>query len=70
MVAIARDLRRLIAQQEEGRWNHEPISGTELYGKRVGIVGYGATGRYLATDLQGARDGGVGDEAEAHADRE
>jgi phosphoglycerate dehydrogenase-like enzyme len=49
MVAIARDLRRLISQQEERRWNHEPISGTELYGKRVGIVGYGATGRYLAT---------------------
>jgi glyoxylate/hydroxypyruvate reductase len=49
MVAIARDLRRLIAQQEERSWQHEPISGSELYEKRVGIVGYGATGRYLAT---------------------
>jgi phosphoglycerate dehydrogenase-like enzyme len=49
MVAIARDLRRLMAQQGERRWHHEPISGSELYGKRVGIVGYGATGRYLAT---------------------
>jgi phosphoglycerate dehydrogenase-like enzyme len=49
MVAIARDLRRLIAQQEERRWNHEPVSGTELYGKRVGIVGYGLTGRYIAS---------------------
>jgi phosphoglycerate dehydrogenase-like enzyme len=48
MVAIARDLRRLIAQQDERRWQHEPISGSELYGKRVGIVGYGATGRYVA----------------------
>jgi phosphoglycerate dehydrogenase-like enzyme len=48
MVAIARDLRRLIAQQDAGRWQHEAISGSELYGKRVGIVGYGATGRYLA----------------------
>jgi phosphoglycerate dehydrogenase-like enzyme len=49
MVAISRDFRRLIAQQDEGRWNHEPVAGSELYGKRVGIVGYGATGRYLAT---------------------
>ncbi len=49
MVAIARDLRRLIAQQDGRSWNHEPISGSELYGKRVGIVGYGATGRSLAT---------------------
>ena len=48
MVAIARDLRRLIAQQEERCWNHEEISGRELYGKRVGIVGYGLTGRYVA----------------------
>ena len=49
MVAVARDLRRLIAQQEERRWNHEPVSGSELCGKRLGIVGYGSTGRYLAT---------------------
>jgi phosphoglycerate dehydrogenase-like enzyme len=49
MVSIARDFRRLFAQQDERRWNHEPVSGTELYGKRLGIVGYGATGRYLAT---------------------
>lgn len=48
MVAIARDLRRLIAQQDEGRWRHEEVSGRELYGKRVGIVGFGATGRYVA----------------------
>ncbi len=49
MVSIARDLPRLIEQQKQRRWNHEAVSGTELYGKRVGIVGYGATGRYLAT---------------------
>ena len=48
MVSIARDLPRLIEQQKQRRWNHEAVSGTELYGKRVGIVGYGATGRYLA----------------------
>ena len=48
MVAIARQLRRLIAQQESHEWRHEEVSGTELYGKRVGIVGYGLTGRYLA----------------------
>jgi phosphoglycerate dehydrogenase-like enzyme len=48
MVAIARDFRRLFSLQDERRWGHEPVSGTELYGKRVGIVGYGETGRYLA----------------------
>jgi phosphoglycerate dehydrogenase-like enzyme len=48
MVAIARDFRRLFAQQDERRWDHEPVSGKELYGRRVGIVGYGETGRYLA----------------------
>jgi phosphoglycerate dehydrogenase-like enzyme len=49
MVAMARDLRRLIAQQDARIWKHEPVSGSELAGKQVGIVGYGATGRYLAT---------------------
>lgn len=49
MVAIARDFRRLFAQQDERRWNYEAISGAELCGKRLGIVGYGSTGRYLAT---------------------
>jgi phosphoglycerate dehydrogenase-like enzyme len=48
MVAIARDLRRLVAQQDAHEWRHEEVSGAELYGKRVGIVGYGLTGRYLA----------------------
>lgn len=48
MVAVARDLRRLLRQQDDRCWNHEPVSGSELYGKRVGIVGYGLTGRYLA----------------------
>jgi phosphoglycerate dehydrogenase-like enzyme len=48
MVSVAREFRRLSAQQDERRWNHEAVSGTELYGKRVGIVGFGATGRYIA----------------------
>jgi phosphoglycerate dehydrogenase-like enzyme len=48
MVAIARDFRLLFSLQDQRRWDHEPVSGRELYGKRVGIVGYGETGRHLA----------------------
>lgn len=48
MVCVARDLRRLLRQQDARTWLHEPVSGGELYGKRLGIVGYGLTGRYLA----------------------
>jgi phosphoglycerate dehydrogenase-like enzyme len=48
LVSIARELPRLLAAQAECRWRHERVSGSELRGKRLGIVGYGQTGRYLA----------------------
>jgi len=53
LVSIAREFPRLHAAQREGRWRHERISGSELYGKRLGIVGYGQTGRYVARVCKG-----------------
>ena len=49
MVAIVRDFKQLFADQEARRWAHSPVAGRELRGTRLGIVGYGATGRALAT---------------------
>jgi phosphoglycerate dehydrogenase-like enzyme len=49
MVAIARDFKQLFADQEARRWAHAMVAGRELRGTRLGIVGYGATGRALAT---------------------
>jgi phosphoglycerate dehydrogenase-like enzyme len=45
---IAHEFPRLLAAQRERRWDHQRVSGSELRGKRLGIVGYGLTGRYLA----------------------
>lgn len=46
--AAIQDMRR------EGKWNFDVIrQGRELRGARVGIVGYGATGRYVARACTG-----------------
>ena len=43
---FAKDLRRMIANQEAGRW--EPFDIVEIAGQTVGIVGYGDIGRAVA----------------------
>jgi phosphoglycerate dehydrogenase-like enzyme len=49
MVLLARDLRGLLDAQRERRWiGRVAPRGTSLYGRQVGIVGYGAVGRHLA----------------------
>ena len=44
---FAKDLRRMIRNQEAGRWEQFDI--TEIAGQTVGIVGYGDIGRAVAT---------------------
>ena len=46
MLFFAKGLRRLVKQQEEGVWEQFDIE--ELYGKTLGIVGYGEIGRAAA----------------------
>jgi phosphoglycerate dehydrogenase-like enzyme len=43
---FAKDFRRLIRSQQAGAW--QPFEMDEAYGKAMGIVGYGATGRACA----------------------
>jgi len=44
---FAKDFRRMIRQQAEGRW--EPFDVAEISGQTLGIVGYGDIGRAVAT---------------------
>lgn len=47
MLFFAKDLRRLVKQQGEGRW--EQFDVEELHGRVLGIVGYGEIGRAAAS---------------------
>jgi phosphoglycerate dehydrogenase-like enzyme len=46
MLFFAKDLRRMVRNQEAGRW--EPFDIEEIHGRTMGIVGYGEIGRAAA----------------------
>jgi phosphoglycerate dehydrogenase-like enzyme len=47
MLYFAKDFRRMVRNQEAGRW--EPFDIVEIAGQTVGILGYGDIGRAVAT---------------------
>ena len=47
---FAKDLRRMVRNQEAGRW--EPFDIVEIAGQTVGILGYGDIGRAVATRVR------------------
>lgn len=51
MLALLRKLAGAAAHVLEGGWNRDRFRGSELFGKTVGIVGYGRLGRLVARYL-------------------
>jgi phosphoglycerate dehydrogenase-like enzyme len=48
---FAKDFRRMVTSQEAGRW--DPFDVEEIYGRTLGIVGYGDIGRAVAERARG-----------------
>lgn len=52
MLALLRDVPAAFRHVRYGGWNRDLFKGHELYGKSVGVVGYGRLGRIVARYLQ------------------
>lgn len=52
MLALLRNIPQATASMKENRWEKKKFVGTELYGKTVGIVGFGKIGRLVAERLR------------------
>src|SRR5262249_25637511 len=48
LLSLMRHVPAAAADVEAGHWRRDRFQGTELYGKTVGIVGYGRLGRIVA----------------------
>jgi D-3-phosphoglycerate dehydrogenase len=52
MLSLLRHIPAALAHVQEGSWNREQFKGRELYGKTVGVVGYGRLGRIVGKYLR------------------
>jgi D-3-phosphoglycerate dehydrogenase len=52
LLALLRQLPGAVANTQDGHWNRDAFQGRELYGKTVGVVGYGRLGQIVARYLQ------------------
>ncbi len=53
MLAVARNVPRANASLAEGRWDRGKLSGTELYEKTLGVLGFGRIGQLVAARARG-----------------
>ncbi|XP_066602822.1 LOW QUALITY PROTEIN: D-3-phosphoglycerate dehydrogenase-like [Prorops nasuta] len=50
--SLARNVAQAVQSLKEGRWDRKLYSGFELYGKTLGILGFGRIGREVAARMQ------------------
>ncbi|MEM9987667.1 MAG: NAD(P)-dependent oxidoreductase, partial [Bacteroidota bacterium] len=55
LLALRHHLHRADRQVRNFEWRREPNRGTELAGRKVGLIGYGHTGKAVARRLSGFR---------------
>ena len=48
MLSLARNIAPADASMKTGKWDRKSFAGTELFGKRLGVVGFGRIGREVA----------------------
>lgn len=53
MMALARNIPQANASMHQGKWERSKFSGVELYGKTIGIIGFGRIGQLVAERAQG-----------------
>lgn len=52
IIALSRNIPAAVASLKEGRWDRKKYLGTEVHGKKLGIVGLGKIGSNVATRMK------------------
>ena len=53
LLALARNIPQAHAALREGRWERSRFGGVELYGKTLGVLGFGRIGQLVAARARG-----------------